>query len=174
MSTQEVCQDKLLNGICTKGKDCEICNKKIELEKKPETINVKELNLKAKEFVPKKKLNDGKLTFNTDAKAYIPKAEREENKKEEQTEEDLNNEDIQNQEELDMIENNLIEDELMDELGDDSEDEDKWFPKYKDCECCKGFVYKCNGDACKSLGQCFCKMKDECDEGIEEHNEDDA
>ena len=56
---------------------------KIELEKKPETINVKELNLKAKEFVPKKKLNDGKLTFNTDAKAYIPKAEREEREQKE-------------------------------------------------------------------------------------------
>ena len=45
----------------------------------------------------------------------------------------------------------------------DSADEDKWYPKYKDCECCKGFVYKCKGDACQSLGQCYCKMKDDCD-----------
>ena len=31
----------------------------------------------------------------------------------------------------------------------------------KDCECCHGFVYKCAGESCKSLGQCYCKMKDE-------------
>ena len=31
----------------------------------------------------------------------------------------------------------------------------------KDCECCHGFVYKCAGESCKNLGQCYCKMKDE-------------
>ena len=62
-----------------------------------------------------------------------------------------------------------IEYEVMNELNqkgefdDDSEDEDKWFPKYKDCECCHGFVYKCPGESCKNLGQCYCKMKDEVD-----------
>ena len=35
--------------------------------------------------------------------------------------------------------------------------------KYKNCTCCKGYVYKCNGDTCKSLGQCYCKMSDECE-----------
>ena len=59
-----------------------------------------------------------------------------------------------------------IENEVMNELAkegnidDYSEDEDKWLPKYKDCECCHGFVYKRDGESCKNLGQCYCKMKD--------------
>ena len=180
MSTPPVCKDKLLNGVCTKGKDCEFCNRKVEPEKKADAgvINVKDLNLKAKEFIPKSKKND-KLKFNPNAKEYIPMAARpkEEDKKDEEKENEddneINEDDLKNQEEMDMIENNLIEDELMDQLDDDSEDEDKWFPKYQNCECCKGFVYKCNGEACKSLGQCFCKMKDDCDENIEEAAADD-
>ena len=62
-----------------------------------------------------------------------------------------------------------IENEVMDEMEkemkkeneNDSDDEDKWIPKYKDCPCCYGFVYKCKGDTCASLGQCYCKMKDD-------------
>ena len=46
---------------------------------------------------------------------------------------------------------------------DEEEDENKFFEKYKNCTCCKGYVYKCNGDTCKSLGQCYCKMSDECE-----------
>ena len=65
-----------------------------------------------------------------------------------------------------------IENEVMDEMEkemkkeneNDSDDEDKWIPKYKDCPCCYGFVYKCKGDTCASLGQCFCKMKDDVEE----------
>ena len=62
-----------------------------------------------------------------------------------------------------------IENEVIDEMEkvmkreneNDSDDEDKWIPKYKDCPCCYGFVYKCKGDTCSSLGQCYCKMKDD-------------
>ena len=62
-----------------------------------------------------------------------------------------------------------IENEVMDEMEkemkkeneNDSDEEDKWIPKYKDCPCCYGFVYKCKGDTCASLGQCYCKMKDD-------------
>ena len=65
-----------------------------------------------------------------------------------------------------------LENEVMDEMNkemkkeneNDSDDEDKWIPKYKDCPCCYGFVYKCKGDTCASLGQCFCKMKDDVEE----------
>ena len=39
----------------------------------------------------------------------------------------------------------------------------------KDCECCHGFVYKCAGESCKILGQCYFKMKDEV-----EGNDDEA
>ena len=72
-----------------------------------------------------------------------------------------------------------IENEVMDELAnhgqldnsDDSIDEDKWLPKYKDCECCHGFVYKCKGEACSALGQCYCKMKDDVDDEDDENKE---
>ena len=76
-----------------------------------------------------------------------------------------------------MMMRDEIENEVMNELtkegqiDDDSEDEDKWFPKYKDCECCHGFVYKCPGESCKNLGQCYCKMKDEV-EGEEDNDKD--
>ena len=53
----------------------------------------------------------------------------------------------------------------------DSDDEDKWIPKYKDCPCCYGFVYKCKGEACFSLGECYCKMKDDIDEDWNEKND---
>ena len=53
----------------------------------------------------------------------------------------------------------------------ESEDEDNWFPKYKDCPCCYGFVYKCKGEACFSLGECYCKMKDDIDEDRNEKND---
>ena len=84
-------------------------------------------------------------------------------------------------EEFDMIMGDVVENEVMNELAkerkldnssEDSEDEDKWIPKYKDCECCSGFVYKCKGEACSSLGECYCKMKDDVDdEGINENKD---
>ena len=151
MSQEEKCMDKEMNGVCTKGKDCTICNKVRQEEQK--------LNINAQEYKPKKKkLENEKLKFNLNAKEYEPKNY---NKKEE-------DEDEENNEELDMIVKDMVENDILDEMGEDeqysdSEDEDKWYPKYKDCECCKGFVYKCKGDACQSLGQCYCKMKDDCE-----------
>jgi len=38
---------------------------------------------------------------------------------------------------------------------------DKFFEKYKDCDCCKGFIYKCPGKACFNMGVCHCRMTDE-------------
>jgi len=48
------------------------------------------------------------------------------------------------------------------DFGEES-DEESWYPKYKDCECCKGFVYKCKGEACSHLKFCVCKIAEECD-----------
>jgi hypothetical protein len=64
-----------------------------------------------------------------------------------------------------MIMKDIINNDVMEEMGaeDDESDDEKWFPKYKDCECCKGFVYKCKGDACVNMGTCYCKIKEECD-----------
>lgn len=50
----------------------------------------------------------------------------------------------------------------VEEYGEES-DEESWYPKYKDCECCKGFVYKCKGEACSHLRFCVCKIQEECD-----------
>ena len=106
--------------------------------------------------MPRKK-NEEKIKLNLNAKEYRPKQKE-------------NIEEVEeNNEELDMIMKDMIENDILDEMAEndsldsDSADEDKWYPKYKDCECCKGFVYKCKGDACQSLGQCYCKMKDDCD-----------
>ena len=121
------------------------------------------LNKEAKEFIPTKNRIPEKLNFNKDAKEYVPKPKV----KVEYVEGDDDEEEVKD--EIDMMVKDEIENEVMNELtkegqiDDDSEDEDKWLPKYKDCECCHGFVYKCPGESCKNLGQCYCKMKDEVD-----------
>ena len=121
------------------------------------------LNKAAKEFIPTKNRIPEKLNFNKDAKEYVPKPKV----KVEYVEGDDDEEEVKD--EIDMMVKDEIENEVMNELtkegqiDDDSEDEDKWFPKYKDCECCHGFVYKCPGESCKNLGQCYCIMKDEVD-----------
>ena len=137
-------------------------------EKKEET-----LNKDAKEFIPTKNRIPEKLNFNKDAKEYVPKPKV----KVEYVEGDDDEEEVKD--EIDMMVKDEIENEVMNELtkegqiDDDSEDEDKWFPKYKDCECCHGFVYKCPGESCKNLGQCYCKMKDEVDnEGNDDGEQD--
>ena len=113
-----------------------------------------QLNKNAKEYVPTKNRVPKKLDFNLDAKEYKPKEKIVAN----------DNEDEEVEEKLDMIVKDMVEEEVMEELGnEDSEDEDKWIQKYKDCQCCHGFVYKCKGETCSSLGQCYCKMKDDCE-----------
>lgn len=68
-----------------------------------------------------------------------------------------------NDDELDMIMKDMMENNDME--AEEESDDEKWFPKFKDCECCKGFVYKCKGNACQYLGACYCKVKNECDDG---------
>ena len=119
-------------------------------EEKKET-----LNKEAKEFIPTKNRVPKKLDFNLNAKEYKPREKAQVN----------DNEEEEVQEKMDMIIKDMAEDAVMEELGnEESEDEDTWIEKYKDCQCCQGFVYKCKGEACSSLGQCYCKMKDDCEE----------
>ena len=125
-----------------------------------------DLNKNAKEYVPTKNRVPEKLNLNLDADEYKPKPVVE------YVEAENDDDDEQVQEQMDMIVKDMVEQDIMNELkedleDDDSEDEDKWLPKYKDCECCHGFVYKCKGSTCKALGECYCKMKDDC-ENIEE------
>ena len=108
-------------------------------------------------------------TLNKNAKEYIPSKVRMQKMKEftnvQYVEVDSDEEEENDiQEKIDMIEKEMIESEVIEELGKDmSEDEDMWFPMYRNCECCKGFVFKCKGKTCADLGQCYCKMKDEVD-----------
>ena len=82
-------------------------------------------------------------------------------------------------EQIDQMISNELEKEVMDEMqkirfienDDDSEDKDKWFPDYKNCKCCQGFVYNCTGNVCISMGQCYCKMKDDIEEELEKNGE---
>ena len=138
------------------------------------------LNKEAKEFIPTKNRVPEKLKFNENAKEYVPKEQREIKPKIKTVyiEGDDEDEEEQVKDQIDMMMRDEIENEVMDELTkegqveDDSEDEDKWYPKYKDCECCHGFVYKCPGESCKNLGQCYCKMKDEVENDENNENKD--
>ena len=40
-------------------------------------------------------------------------------------------------------------------------DKEILIPKYQNCECCEGFVYKCKGIACESMDSCYCKFTEE-------------
>ena len=120
--------------------------------KKPE----QSLNKEAKEYIPTK---NRKLDLNLDAKEYKPKNKTKNVELDEEEDEDVNNK-------MDMIANDMVVNDMIEAAKDDNsdeEDENKFCEKYKNCTCCKGYVYKCNGDTCKSLGQCYCKMSDECE-----------
>ena len=32
----------------------------------------------------------------------------------------------------------------------------EYFEDYKDCTCCKGHVYNCEGEVCQEIGECYC------------------
>jgi len=173
------CPDLLMSGNCTKGGDCTYCN---------DTLNIN-LNVNAKNYLPKSKRavqiatefkessnNVGRLEFNLNATEYNPKisSQLEQEFKKDMENLNVNDEDEEEDDddyggdEFDMIMKDIINNEVMEEIvdvdDDDESDDEKWFPKYKDCECCKGFVYKCNGVACVNMGTCYCKMKEECDD----------
>ena len=142
------------------------------------------LNVKAKEYVPKKKktpeeenkentennINNNKeissnnINFNLDAKEFVPKQLQNidgylVNDLEDDEEDEVDEDDVLN----DLV-NQELEDPMQ--LDDEESDEDKWFPKYKDCSCCNGYIYKCSGDVCTSLGVCFCKAQEDYDPDV--------
>jgi len=57
--------------------------------------------------------------------------------------------------------NEIMQDIINNEFEqyDESEDEQVWYPEYKNCVCCKGFIYKCSGEACVNLDCCYCKAQ---------------
>jgi hypothetical protein len=128
------CFDIANFGNCLKGKDCDVCN-----------IVPIVLNTAAKAYVPKSKQL---VTLNLEAKEYKPKMIA----------------DPESDGEYDMIIRDIVEDEFMEEYPSDEDDDDKFYPNYEKCECCRGFIYKCKGPACLNMGVCYCKMQEECDE----------
>ena len=128
----------------------------------------KTLNKNAKEYIPTKKRIPEIIDFSLTKKEYRPKEIIEyieaDDDEEEEDENEIN-------EKMDMIVKDMVENDIIEEMENaESEDEDKWFPKYKDCECCKGFIFKCKGQTCADLGQCYCKMKDDCDKQADKEN----
>jgi hypothetical protein len=190
MSTNTGCIEKQFGGNCSKGELCLECNKANE-STTTDQLNSLNLNSNAKAYVPKSKkvelnstnnLNNNistntsqsttntnininntekQLNFNLQAKEYVPKNFTVQNTND--FNDDYDNNDECEGEEFDMIMNDIIDNEINEELEEESDDE-KWMPKYKDCECCKGYVYKCKGTACVNMGTCYCKMREECDD----------
>jgi hypothetical protein len=104
------------------------------------------------------------IQFNLNAKEYIPKKESDNNGYKIEGLED----DAEEEESEDDIIDELVNQELNDPIDpyavdEDESDDEKWFPKYKDCSCCEGYIYKCSGDVCTSLGVCFCKAQEDYD-----------
>ena len=129
-------------------------------------VEYEQLNKNAKEYIPTKKRIPQIIDFGLKLKEYRPKeiVEYVEADDEEEEENEI-------KEKMDMIVKDMVEDDIIEEIGnEESEDEDKWFPKYKDCDCCQGFIFKCKGQTCSDLGQCYCKMKDDCDKQVEKEN----
>ena len=206
------CKDIETFGNCLKKGSCPICNKDTLQTVQQAPV----LNVKAKEFVPKKKLQENTtqntesasnnssqnlenqvLKLNLNASEYVPSNKFNQNSYSNQysnsngnynqngnlngnyySQTQTNNQEINggnmnnmegeddcdpNEDELDMIMKDIMEQEDVEE--DEESDDDKWYPKFQNCECCKGHVFKCKGSACQYLGACYCKVKSECDDG---------
>ena len=122
-----------------------------------------------------------KNNFNLDAAHYVPKELLNYIENVEDYEEEI-------MEQIDDMIGNELEKEVMSELQKhrnmdydyESDDEETWIPDYRNCTCCHGFVYKCKGKTCISMGQCYCKMKDDlekengenCEPDIKENDKD--
>jgi hypothetical protein len=163
LNKEKICYDKMNLGYCTKGTDCQVCNSSRDYQSQVidpnllSKLNLGDLNVNAKTYVPKSKQQQQteKLDLNLSAKEYLPKS----------LNNDMEPDDIEEdaEDEFDMIMRDIIENEVVEECESESDDE-RWFPNYKNCECCKGFVYKCKGVACENLGMCYCKMREDCDD----------
>jgi hypothetical protein len=176
-SQDPICMEKQLTGNCSKGINCQQCNNS-PISKQLENVS---LNTGAKAWVPKTKRQDpnpvqssqtsdsnptsetNKLQFNLQAQAYVPKTLNQFNPDDYNLNQDQGPEEEVDAEEFDMIMKDIINNEAMEELEEEESDDEKWYPKFKDCECCKGFVYKCKGTACVNMNVCYCKMQEECE-----------
>lgn len=65
----------------------------------------------------------------------------------------------------------MYEEELHDQIAREFDEdwEDYHELKSANCECCKGYINKCKGSICRSLGKCQCVMRLEMEEDAVEH-----
>ena len=117
------------------------------------------IDINSKPYIPNKKINGYDVEGLDDEK-------------------DEDNEDNEDDsEEVEIIENQLdqiIDNEIinqhdalfLDNEEDEISDEDKWYPKFANCECCKGYLHKCENEVCKSLSICYCKAQEDYDPEI--------
>ena len=52
----------------------------------------------------------------------------------------------------------LYLEEEKDENIEDLDNYGEFILEFENCECCKGYPYNCNGSICRNLGVCHCKM----------------
>lgn len=120
-----------------------------------EPNNIK-FNLNAKEFSPKKIKKEGFVIGSLD--------DSDEEKEESISITNLDSKLENVNEDVKADENDIdIEDLIENGIEDIDEDEEEWIPKFKNCPCCKGYIYKCNQTVCQSLGVCYCKAQEEFD-----------
>jgi len=158
-------------------------------ESKQNTLNQNELNVNSKEFIPKTKSqlkkqenipqsNSTGINLNSNQQnTYVTKDTSKENSNLEKinkeniepqpNEIDQPYEDEEEKEFADKIFSEMMEENINLDEEDEESDDEKWFPKYRNCECCKGFVYKCEGETCRNLGKCYCKIKAQMDGDID-------
>jgi len=62
------------------------------------------------------------------------------------------------------------EDQEFNEMIEDIElfNKDEFDAKFKDCTCCKGYIYNCKSKVCENLGVCQCKAHSEMEEDANE------
>jgi len=137
-------------------------NDRIEEIKNNKSTEIK-LNVNAVEYRPK--IIDGYkiegLDDENDELEIIEKV----NIKEEKNEKEINKDNDNSLDEFSII-NKEIENFIMEQVEEESEesiDKEDWYPNFKNCSCCKGYVYKCEGSSCQNLGMCFCKAAEEYD-----------
>ena len=108
-------------------------------DSEPEREDKFELNPNATPFVPKTRNNPniGSSKIN----ASDQKENTEENKEEVEIP-------------IDALEE--FQEDLLNRL---MKEQPYYMEKFKDCSCCKGYVYNCQGEICKYLEVCHCKAK---------------
>ena len=149
----------------------QIQQQKVVVEDKVKVVNTEmlNLNLNANEYKPKKEaiVKEGYAISNDDFDSdddVKDKDKRDPPKVDNKYNNEVKISKIPNKEEDTGLDLDFLIEQGLDNFDEDDENyENEWLPKFKDCACCKGYVNKCKGDICSSLGVCYCKAQEEFD-----------